>query len=84
MRAESRKKWDREKYLKAYKEKKPWPDPQEFEDYKIQRKLEVAPRNWDIKRRLEEAGVGIPLKTGKTEKSEHSEANTEDKKESHH
>jgi uncharacterized protein YhaN len=61
MRAESRKEWDRKAYLVAYKAKKPWPDPNEYEQYKLQRKLEQAPRNWDIRERLEQAKIGIPV-----------------------
>lgn len=49
-------------YLAAYKEKKPWPDPNEYKQYLIQKKLRQAPLNWDVKKRMEAAGVGIPIK----------------------
>lgn len=73
LRVESRKKWAREKYLKAYKEKKPWPPKEEWEEYVIQRKLQVAPRNWDIKQRLEQAQLGLNLKGEKPSKDHSSE-----------
>ena len=77
MRAETRKELDRKSYLAAYKEKKPWPDPSEYDEYKTQRKLEQAPRNWDIRKRLEQAKVGIPLGPGKHGGSEHEGAASE-------
>jgi len=52
IRAESRKKWDREHYLRAYNEKKAWPDPEEWAEYKAQMALEEAPRKWNVKERL--------------------------------
>jgi len=62
LRVESRKKWAREKYLAAYKDKKPWPPKEEWDEYVVQRKLEVAPRNWNIRQRLEQAQLGLNLK----------------------
>ena len=61
LRKETRQKIARKSYLKAYKEKAPWPDPKEYQDYSLQRKLEQAPLNWNVKRRLEEAAIGIPI-----------------------
>lgn len=62
LRVESRKRWAREKYLAAYKEKKPWPQKEEWDEYVMQRKLEAAPRNWDIRERLEQSKLGLSLK----------------------
>jgi hypothetical protein len=59
IRAESRKDWARQSYLKAYNAKKPWPEPEEYEQYKLQRKLEQAPRNWNIKERIDQARAGV-------------------------
>jgi len=63
LRAETRKDWSRRNYLIAYKAKKPWPDPNEYEQYKLQRKLELAPRQWNIKQRLEQSRVGVTFDT---------------------
>lgn len=62
LRLESRTKEARKAYLIAYKKKEPWPDPNEYKEYAIQKKLRQAPLNWDVKRRMEEAGIGIPVK----------------------
>lgn len=59
---ESRRREARKSYLQAWKEKKPWPDPTEFREYSLQKKLQSAPQVWSVKRRLEQAGVGIPIK----------------------
>lgn len=52
LKVQSRKNWAREAYLKAYEKKEAWPDPKEVEEYKAQKKLEEAPRNWDAKKRV--------------------------------
>jgi uncharacterized protein YhaN len=59
IRADSRKDWDRKSYLQAYNAKKPWPDPEEYEQYKLQRKLQQAPRNWNLKERIDQARAGV-------------------------
>lgn len=63
LRRESRLKEARRLYMIAYKAKQPWPDPNEFKEYSMQKKLRLAPLGWSVKRRMEEAGVGIPIKT---------------------
>ena len=45
--AEKRLKSDREFYMKAFKENKPWPDPNEYTQYKILNKLKNSSRTWD-------------------------------------
>ena len=54
LRVESRKKWAREYYLKAYEKKEVWPDPQEIEEYQAQKKLEEAPSAWNAKQRVKD------------------------------
>jgi hypothetical protein len=76
---ESRKNWDRSHYLSAYNKKETWPDPKEFEEYQIQRKLELAPRNWDAKRRLEDSRSEFGPKTSKPEHAEESEGKSASK-----
>jgi hypothetical protein len=49
--------------MDAYNKKEPWPDPKEFKEYSMQKKLRQAPLSWSVKRRMEEAGLGIPIKT---------------------
>ena len=46
IKSELRKVYGRKAYRIAYREKKEWPDPKEFEDYNINKKLRAAPRNW--------------------------------------
>ena len=62
LKIESRQQEDRKQYLKAWADKKPWPDPQEYKDYLEQKQLRKAPLTWSVKKRMEEAGVGIPVK----------------------
>lgn len=49
IRAGQRKKYAREEYLKAFDKGQPWPDPKDFETYKLERKLRDAPREWSNK-----------------------------------
>lgn len=49
IRAGQRKDYARTEYLKAFDKGEPWPDPKDFETYKLQRKLKDAPREWSAK-----------------------------------
>jgi hypothetical protein len=49
LRAEKRKAADQDSYLKAFKEKRPWPNKGEVAAYQAQRRLELAPRSWDAR-----------------------------------
>ena len=42
-------------YAKAFEKNEPWPDPKEYEVYKSQKALEVAPRAWSVRDRIEKA-----------------------------
>lgn len=46
IRAQQRRLYDKEAYLKAFRAEKPWPDPAEFEEYQEQKKLRAASRDW--------------------------------------
>ncbi|RYZ70332.1 MAG: hypothetical protein EOP05_13465 [Proteobacteria bacterium] len=46
VRATQRRQYDKEAYLKAFREGKPWPDPAEFKEYEEQKKLRAASRDW--------------------------------------
>lgn len=46
VRAQQRKRYDKIEYLKAFRAKKTWPDPEEYRAYKNQLKLKNASRNW--------------------------------------
>ena len=90
MRVESRLKWDREHYLKAYNAKQPWPDPKEYEEFKAQLALERAPKQWDLKQRMEQAKLGMKLKGsgehgegGEGAASDHGEAPKEERGSEH-
>lgn len=64
IRAETRKEWARKSYMTAYKAKKPWPDPKEYEQYKVLRKLEQAPRHWNLKERIDQSRAGVSFEPG--------------------
>lgn len=49
IRANQRKAYARDEYIKAFEKGKPWPDPKDFETYKLQRKLRDSPRDWSSK-----------------------------------
>jgi hypothetical protein len=49
VRLEQRKAYARVEYLKAYNADQPWPDPKEWERYKISKDLIHAPRSWDAR-----------------------------------
>ncbi len=47
IRAEQRRDTDRRDYLRAFDAKKLWPDPNEFKNYEVMRKLQTTSRSWD-------------------------------------
>lgn len=65
LKLKSREKWAREQYMKAYNKKEAWPNPEEYQEYLSQKKLEEAPSNWDAKKRvLEYNNPPAPKKEG--------------------
>lgn len=54
LRMESRKNEDQTEYLKAFEKDQPWPDPQEFDDYKTQESARFKKRTWNVKERIEQ------------------------------
>jgi len=67
IRAESRLKFARTEYMKAWKKKQPWPDKAEYASFKAAEEARNARPNWDVKARLKAAGVstGEPKKEKK-------------------
>lgn len=57
LRLASRKQEDFLAYNKAFREKKPWPDPTEHKAYKDGQKLRAAKRTWDVKERMRQLGI---------------------------
>ena len=47
IRSQQRKEFARTEYLEAFHAEKPWPNPEDFEAYKAQRRLQDAPREWN-------------------------------------
>lgn len=43
----------RDSYTKAFKRKESWPNPIEWESYKVEKRLRAANRNWDYKDRID-------------------------------
>lgn len=60
LRAQERLKYTRKQYLNAFKKGQPWPDPAEIEQYKAEMRLRKAKKDWDVKQRMQEAGVSVP------------------------
>ena len=52
----------RKSYTKAFNADQPWPDPQEWENYRIQRKFQQAKKTWDVKERIKESAEGHKAK----------------------
>lgn len=46
IRAEQRRLYDKESYMKAFKADLPWPSPDDFKDYEEAKKLRTASRDW--------------------------------------
>ncbi len=73
--SKSRLDYDRESYLVAWKQKKQWPDPAEYKEFKDAEKAQSARTNWNVKDRMKEAGVPAteqkqPKKESESEKKE--------------
>jgi hypothetical protein len=49
IRAQQRMAYARKAYLEAFDRGEKWPDPKDFEAYKLQRRLEDAPREWNAR-----------------------------------
>ncbi len=58
LRIAERKASTKTKYLQAFRNKEVWPDPAEFEQYKAEKKMRNAKRNWDVRQRMDETGFG--------------------------
>jgi hypothetical protein len=83
IKAESRLRYTKVEYMKAFQAGKPWPSPEEVEAYKKYKEVSVVPKGWDTKERVstydKEFGVKPaaehasekPKKEGKSEASEH-------------
>jgi hypothetical protein len=52
MRVGSRLKQVHEDYLKAWREKRPWPDPKEYQEYVEYKKAQSTPLQWNVKERI--------------------------------
>jgi hypothetical protein len=71
LKSAARLKYARTSYKAAYNKKESWPDPAELEAYTAEQKLRDAKRSWDVKQRMQDAGVGEqPKSAHKSEKSE--------------
>ncbi len=77
LKAKSRVRWDRENYLVAFKSKAPWPPPEEYKTYLAQKKLETAPKVWNLRERLDQAKLGISLNGPKETEREEKEKREE-------
>lgn len=64
-----RAKYVRRNYIDKFQKGEVWENSSEFDEYKAEKKLRSAKFTWDLKKRMEDAGV----KSGKDEKSEKKE-----------
>lgn len=55
---ESRVEQTQKDYMRAFADKKPWPNPDEFEAYKVREKLAVRSRTWKVSERIKESKAG--------------------------
>jgi hypothetical protein len=60
------------KYMKAFKDKAPWPDPKEYADYLSLKSMRAAPPQWRPRERLEKykAELAGPRKPATEDKQE--------------
>ncbi len=65
MKTASRKKFDRERYLEAWKEKRPWPEPKEYQAFKEAERASRAKTTWSVKDRFSETGFKMHPPPGK-------------------
>lgn len=65
IRAMNRMKEDRRNYKKAFREKKPWPPPEEYQHYLTAKKLKSVPRKWS-RRNLASPDQGQKSSKGKS------------------
>lgn len=72
IRAEQRRLYDKEAYMKAFKNDLPWPPDGEFQQYKEAKKLRNASRNWDdsVPKATQYNKVNPEKKKAKEEKKE--------------
>lgn len=54
LKIQTRLKETKKSYMEAFKADKPWPDPSEWETYRIQRKFQQAKKTWDVKERMKQ------------------------------
>ncbi len=57
-------------YLKAFKARKPWPDPKEFQEYESEKRLREARHQWDAKARIDKFRRENPVKQPKPSAAE--------------
>ncbi len=72
IRAEQRRIYDKESYLKAFKADQPWPPAGEFDEYKQTKKLKQASRDWS---------KSVPVDTSHNKAVESKAKKKEEKKE---
>lgn len=60
---ESRKKLVKVEYLKSFRKKEPWPKPEEYKDYLVQKNLDRSPPYWVVRKRIEESKKPVPRGT---------------------
>jgi hypothetical protein len=62
LKAELRQKHDILIYPTVFKDKKPWPEPSQFEEYEVEKRLANAPKEWDPDKRIKERQLASEAK----------------------
>jgi len=62
LKAELRRKYDISVYPQIYADKKPWPDPEQYEQYEVEKRLATAPKEWDPDYRIKQRQLASEAK----------------------
>jgi len=62
LKAELRQKHDNVVYPTYFKEKKPWPNPEDYNEYELEKRLSSAPREWDPENRIKQRELASQAK----------------------
>jgi hypothetical protein len=62
LKAEMRQKRDAAIYPQIFKDKKPWPDPEQYQEYEVEKRLANAPKEWDPNNRIKQRQLASEAK----------------------
>jgi len=62
LKAELRQKHDAAIYPQVFKDKKPWPDTEQYQEYEVEKRLANAPKEWDPNNRIKQRQLASEAK----------------------